>query len=123
MIIGAFLYLLFEFCSFRSFPLSLWECILLACLARLRSSDHFDFCRQYFRPVGDSTFSVPAEKVSKETGTESLSNSSNVELSQRTSSYDTSVCRMNLQQTSCLLLLKVIYRLGKFNDRVIVAVH
>jgi hypothetical protein len=76
---------------------------------------------QYFRPVGDSTFSWPEEKVSKKTDTESLFNPNKVELSQRTSSYDTSVCRMNLQQTSCLLLLKVIHRLGKLNGGGVVA--
>ena len=107
MIIGAFLYLLF-----------VWY---IGELTRLCSSDHLDYCRQCFRPVGDFTFSLPAEKVSKETGTESLSNPNNVELSQRTSSYDTSVCRMNLQQTSCLLLLKVIHRLGKLNGEVVAA--
>jgi len=62
MIIGAFLYLL-------------WKLSLIAfILARLRSSYHFDCYLQCFRPVGDFTFSLPAEKVSKKTDTESLSN-------------------------------------------------
>ena len=33
----------------------------------------------------------------------------------------TSMCRMNLQQTSCLLLLKVIYHLGKLYGGGVVA--
>ena len=37
-------------------------------LARLRSSSLLDVYCQGFRPVGDFTFSLPAEKVSKETG-------------------------------------------------------
>jgi len=74
-----------------------------------------------FRPCGDFTFSWSEEKVSKKTDTESLSDPNNEELSQRTSSYGTSMCRMNLQQTSCLLLLKVIHHLGKLNGGVVVA--
>ncbi|TEW51675.1 hypothetical protein [Psychromonas algicola] len=76
---------------------------------------------QCFRPVGDFTFSWSEEKVSKKTDTESLSNPNNESLSDRTSSYGTSLCRMNLQQTSCLLLLKVIHRLGKLNGGDVVA--
>jgi len=75
----------------------------------------------WFRPVGDFTFSWSEEKVSKKTDSESLSDPTNGELSKRTSSYGTSVCRMNLQQTSCLLLLKVIHRLGKLNGGKVVA--
>jgi len=36
---------------------------------------------QWFRPVGDFTFSWSEEKVSKKTDTESLSEPNNVELS------------------------------------------
>jgi hypothetical protein len=66
-------------------------------------------------PCRRHTFSYQKNKVSKKTDTESLSNPNNESLSDRTSSYGTSLCRMNLQQTSCLLLLKVIHCLGKLN--------
>ena len=69
---------------------------LVLCVERLK---------QFFRPVGDSTFSLPAEKVSKETGTESLSNTNNkciLNLPLRTCIH----ALASLIQTSCLALLK-----------------
>ena len=90
-------------------------------MVRLRSLLLFDISSFGFRPVGDFTFSWSEEKVSKKTDTESLSNPNNTELSQRTSSYRASMRGMNLQQTSCLLLLKVIHCLGKLNDDDVVA--
>ncbi|WP_181817786.1 hypothetical protein [Psychromonas sp. B3M02] len=45
-------------------------------MTRLRSSDHLDRYLQWFRHVGDFTFSWSEEKVSKKTDTESLSNPS-----------------------------------------------
>ena len=68
----------------------------------------FSPCRRY-------PFFYQKRKNTKKLATESLSYPTNVELSDRTSSYGTSLCRMNLQQTSCLLLLKVIHGLGKLN--------
>jgi len=68
-----------------------------------------------FRLVGDFTFSWSEEKVSKETGTGSLSYPINEALSLCTTSYGTSMRGMKLQQTSCLLLQKELNRLGKLN--------
>jgi len=57
----------------------------------------------------------------KKTDTESLSYPINALLSNRTRSYGASMRRMNLQQTSCLLLLKGIHHLGKLNGGDVVA--